>query len=186
VKDGSKSTYPRPALSQIKADLLNPHIANRVITQLHALPAPSGPSATGKEPIVPVLALKPGDTATSVVYPIQAVSLDCTDDVADSTIFHQLPSEPQEEGKPASPSMPSVAYADIEKLHLLFQDVKLVSLLEAPDFGFGQSIEGDGLLAGSVPDAVTVSQGVTQITQQLMALGFATSNAVFPNHAGEG
>ena len=66
----------------------------------------------------------------------------------------------------------------------LFDDLNIVDLVATPDLGFGQPGDGKGLLAGAVPTAKTVMNGVMQLTPQLMALGFATGKAITPDHTG--
>jgi hypothetical protein len=66
----------------------------------------------------------------------------------------------------------------------VLSDLRLVNLVSAPDFGFGQPPDGKGILAGSVPTAALISDGVQLLGQQLLALGLATSQAVLPSHIG--
>ncbi|THH08685.1 hypothetical protein EW146_g8919, partial [Bondarzewia mesenterica] len=81
-------------------------------------------------------------------------------------------------------SLPSVATATVDSLTDALKDIKLVSLIAAPNLGLGQPGDGDGLLAGAIPTAETVIHGIVQITPQLMSLGYATGKSIFPDHAG--
>jgi len=50
--------------------------------------------------------------------------------------------------------------------------------------GLGQAGDESGLLAGALPTAETVMNGIVQITPQLMALGYATGKTIIPDHHG--
>ena len=82
------------------------------------------------------------------------------------------------------PSETSFAFADITTIVPVLRSMKLVTLVTAPDLGFGQPPDSPGLLAGSVPSTQAFAEGLQEVTGQLMALGFATSKVVFPNHSG--
>lgn len=176
------TNQPRPAYNRIKSDLLNPQLANKVIVQLQSLPAPDGPTSH----MMPLAPSRSEHVEKPAIYPIQAVCLDCTDDEAEKVLFKRLNASPQAVSIASDgvPNISSIAHTELSNVVALINEVKLVNLLEAPDFGLGQTAESKGILAGSLPSPETVSAGFNQITQQLMALGFATSNAVFPNHAG--
>jgi len=64
------------------------------------------------------------------------------------------------------------------------QNLHVVSLFTAPNLGLGQPGDGQGLLAGAIPTAETVINGVEQMTPQLMALSYATGLPAFPDHKG--
>jgi hypothetical protein len=85
---------------------------------------------------------------------------------------------------PTTPSSPPVRGATIDTVIEAFRNLHIVSLFTAPDLGLGEPGDGPGLLAGAVPTAETVLNGVTEITPQLMALGYATGKTLMPNHKG--
>ncbi|TDL24280.1 hypothetical protein BD410DRAFT_115702 [Rickenella mellea] len=162
----------KPQLKKVKSQLMHPSDANKVIAQLRALPMPDGP-VVGKT----------GDGTTVVTKtggPIHAVCLEQTDAEVDELHFSKLAVD---DGEPAW-AAPSVTDASLKTLVPVFNDLRIVSLLKGPDFGFGQPGDGDGILSGAVPTAETVINGVMQVTPQLLALGFATGRAVLPDHAG--
>ena len=72
----------------------------------------------------------------------------------------------------------------IDSVTEAFKNLHVINLFQAPDLGLGQPGDGPGLLAGAVPTAETVINGLTQVTPQLMALGYATGRAVIPDHNG--
>jgi hypothetical protein len=66
----------------------------------------------------------------------------------------------------------------------MFKEMHVIDLVTSPDLGLGQPGNGEGVLAGAVPTAETVLQGVKQITPQLMALGYATGKVISTDHSG--
>jgi hypothetical protein len=110
--------------------------------------------------------MSPTDTGTINTGPIHAVCLDTTDKEAHEQYFAQLST--------SAAAALSVAIADIH----------IVDLLTAPDLGFGAPASSPGLFAGAVPSAEAIIDGLQQITPQLLALGYATSNAILPDHKG--
>ncbi|PVG02367.1 hypothetical protein CPB86DRAFT_697234 [Serendipita vermifera] len=175
---------PTPAkLSKANNQLLSPDQANKVIAKLRTLPVPDGPPLPGIE--------YAGEHVVSHAEgPIHAVCLDCTEEEADRLHFSRLSTETDapRRGKrptPADPSkMPSIASANLSSLIPVLRDIHIVTLVSSPDLGFGQPPDSQGPLAGSVPSPAAVTNGMMEITGQLLALGFATSKAVFPDHAG--
>ncbi|KAI0793223.1 hypothetical protein C8Q75DRAFT_712993 [Abortiporus biennis] len=172
-------------LAKVKAELLQPKSANRVIAQLRSLPS------SGK------LGSQPDGVQTPGLPhgPIHAVCLAYTDSEAHEKHFSQLSEGSIGTSRPSSQSrevvtttslnvVASVTTAPITKLTTLFTDLRIVSLITSPDLGIGQPGDGPGLLSGAIPTAETVINGVTQITPQLMALGYATGKAILPDHAG--
>ncbi len=154
-------------LKNIKAQLLKPKAANKVITQLRALPSFPNSSSHASEPI-------------------QAVCLPYSDEEADAKRFSTLrnmkrPRPPTSSHAPSSSPNGSTA---IRAITDTFKDLHIVNLFTAPDLGLGGPGEGEGILAGALPSAETVLNGFTEITPQLMALGYATGKAVVPNHKG--
>jgi hypothetical protein len=165
-------------LKDIKAQLLKPKSAGKVIAQLRALPALSNSSSSASEPI-------------------QAVCLPYTDQEADEkqlSRFRDLKpvSQPQSQPQPststtktdAPPRSPAVASSTIESVAEAIRNLHVVNLFTAPALGLGQPADGPGLLAGALPTAETVINGLTQITPQLMALSYATGHALTPDHKG--
>jgi hypothetical protein len=173
----------KPQLSKIKAQLMQPKSANKVIAQLRALPV-ADVAVAGKE--------QQGKCLTSQAGPIHAVCLEWTEEEANRKHFNRhLMAGGDGDGEVVNNELvagsletPSVATASIATLADMFQDMQIVNLISTPDLGLGQPGDGKGILAGALPTAETVINGVQQITPQLMALGYATSRAVFPDHAG--
>ena len=147
---------------------MQPKSANRVIAQLRALPVMDEATASGQ--------LYPS-------APIHAVCLAHPD--AEEHRLHFAKLTPDAPGDGTSITVPNVASASLDKLIITFREMRIVNLVTAPDFGFGQPGDGEGLLAGAVPTAETVINGIEQITPQLMALGYATGRAILPDHKGQ-
>lgn len=167
------TSVPTPSLGQVKTDLLDPELANQVISQLHGLPV----AVTAENP-TPSAA-----SPTSATIPVHAICLDCTDQEADEKWFSRLPSLSAHFQTATEPT-PSVAHSDAQYLSSFIQQIHVIDLVQAPDFGIGQPTDGKGLLSGSIPTPKTLSDGMTKVTEQLMSLGFATSAAIWPSHAG--
>jgi hypothetical protein len=171
-------------LKSVKAQLLEPKSAAKVIAQLRALPALAN------------------SDASRASAPIQAVCLSYTDEEADRQHLNslrnlkQLPSQPPTTTTTTTRaaeatattigtiSSSSVLGAAIESVTEDFRNLNVVNLFTAPNFGLGQPGDGPGLLAGALPTAETVIDGIIQITPQLMALGYATGKAIIPDHHG--
>ncbi|KAG2358459.1 hypothetical protein BDR07DRAFT_1171010, partial [Suillus spraguei] len=109
------------------------------------------------------------DTGSVNTGPIHAVCLDAIDKEIHEQHFIQLG---------------SVATATATTICDALANVHLVNLLTAPDMGFGAPASSPGLLAGAVPSAETIIDGLQQITPQLLALGYASSKAILPDHKG--
>ncbi|KAJ7462301.1 hypothetical protein B0H11DRAFT_2055015 [Mycena galericulata] len=154
----------KPRLSKVKSQLMQPTSANRVIAQLRVLPVLDDESDGGKAPSAP----------------IHAVCLAHPDAEEHQLHFAKLTPNDLD----SSNFVPNVASTSLEKLISMFAEMHIVSLITAPDLGLGQPGDGPGLLAGAVPTAETVLNGIEQITPQLMALGYATGRAVLPDHTG--
>jgi hypothetical protein len=163
------------SLNQVKASLLDPSLSTEIISLLHGLPVSESKPSPEPSDIGP-------PAATS---PIHAVCLDCTDEEANEKWFSKLPlsAVSSKEGGQEF-TVPSVAQADVKSLEKFFKQVQIVSLVKAPDLGFGQPPNGKGLLAGCIPTAQAISIGLSKATEQLIGLGFASTAAVWPNHAG--
>lgn len=169
---GADSTVPlvrvSPAqLNTVKAQLLQPKTANSVIAQLKALPALS-------------------DSSSQNSAPIRAVCLPYTDEVVAEKHFSQLrdvePTKEPTEGHTLH--LPTITSATSESIIESLKALHIVSLFTAPDLGFGQPGNGPGLLAGAVPTAETVINGIEKITPELMTLSYATGKSIIPDHVG--
>ena len=182
---------PKPAgpqtMQKVQNQLLTPKQANKVIAKLRTIdPAEESPNLPPhKYPQLQHMDTNRGER------PIHAVCLDCTDEEADECHFSKLATTTEVELRnsrkrptPARSYETSFASADITTIVPVLRSMKLVTLVTAPDLGFGQPPDSPGLLAGSVPSARAFSEGLQEMTGQLMALGFATSKVVFPNHTG--
>lgn len=145
---------------------MQPNSANRVIAQLRALPVMDDDRDASKSPRAP----------------IHAVCLVHTDAEEQDLHFAKLTSNGPDE---SSKNVPNVASTSLAKLTSMFAEMQIVSLITTPDLGLGQPGDGDGILAGAVPTAETILNGIEQITPQLMALGYATGKAVLPDHKGQ-
>ncbi|KAJ6593895.1 hypothetical protein B0H19DRAFT_39241 [Mycena capillaripes] len=159
----------KPQLSKVKSQLMQPNSANKVIAQLRALPVVDEAPGDGKH------------VSQSPQGPIHAVCLAYSD--AEEHDIHFVKLTPDSQDK-SSKFVPNVASASLEKLTVMFSEMHVVDLITAPDLGIGQPGDGPGLLAGAVPTAETVINGIEQITPQLMALGYATGRAILPDHKG--
>ncbi|KAJ3757944.1 hypothetical protein EV360DRAFT_94961 [Lentinula raphanica] len=151
------SAVAKPQMSKLKTQLMQPESANNIIAHLREL------SADTEEP-------KP-------TGPIHAVCLAHPDDEE-----HQLHFSKLSVTTPPSAASFAVMTAPAEALSSLFSEMHVIDLVKSPDFGLGQPGDGDGVLAGALPTAETVINGIEQITPQLMALGYATGRAIIPDH----
>ena len=157
----------KPQLSRLKSQLMQPKTANKLIAQLRALPASGQPSIDH-----------------TCQRPIHAVCLAHTDAEEDQLHFAKLrPAEGQVSAQGID--VPGVISAPLDSLTDMFNEMRVIDLVASPDLGLGQPGDGKGILAGAVPTAETVLQGVKQITPQLMALGYATGRIVSPDHSGK-
>ncbi|KAF8502178.1 hypothetical protein F5888DRAFT_1175534 [Russula emetica] len=153
-------------LKNVKAQLLKPKTANKVIAQLKALPAFSNSASHASEPI-------------------QAVCLPYSDEEADAKRFGTLRNvKPPPTTTTHTHSTSPKEKAPIDAITDAFKNLHIVSLFTAPDLGLGESGDGEGILAGALPSAETVLNGFTQITPQLMALGYTAGKSFAPNHKG--
>ncbi|THG98072.1 hypothetical protein EW026_g4056 [Hermanssonia centrifuga] len=171
-----------------KAELLQPKKANRVIAQLRTLPSTSKDyhSETTKVDV---------ERVASTPTPIHAVCLPYSDAEAEALHFAKLtPVKP--ESTPhvvatdrslnlefAMEEVASVYNASISQLKTVLSDMHVVSLITTPDMGLGEPGDGPGLFSGAVPTAETIINGVEQITPELMSLGYATGQAILPDHS---
>ena len=186
----------RKRMQKVEAQLLQPKSAKKVIAELRQLPSSDVPVVVGKTP-------SGEDVRVHPCGPIHAVCLPYTDAEAEEKRFAKLDKveivAPLSKASPktrdrslditaipsrAVGSIASVTTSSFDKLKELVSDLDVISLVSAPDLGFGQPAGAPGLLSGAVPTAKTVIQGVEQITPQLMALGYATGKSLLPSHAG--
>ncbi|KAL4268678.1 hypothetical protein AB1N83_001110 [Pleurotus pulmonarius] len=165
----------KPQLRKLKSELMRPKSANKVIAQLRALPV--------LDDVIDKETKKPIGVEGHARGPIHAVCLAHTDAEADAMHFCQLASDAQDE-RVAAASFGEITptSTSMEKLTSMFNNMRLVELVKAPNLGLGEPGDGDGILAGAVPTAETVLNGFKQLTPQLMALGFATGRAILPDH----
>lgn len=167
-----------PQLSKVKAQLMQPNSANRVIAELRALPV------SDRTPVGDMVGEKQRG-------PIHAVCLEYTESDAHekhfSKVAMKLTTTDENAIEVASETIgfPSVSSASIEVIATMLGNMHIVSLIGPPDFGLGQPAGGKGILAGALPTAKTVMNGVVQITPQLMALGYTTGMSIAPDHHGE-
>ncbi|KAK1236169.1 hypothetical protein PQX77_000578 [Marasmius sp. AFHP31] len=154
----------KPRMSKLKSDLSRPKRANKVIAQLRSLPVKDSAGQTLKEQPSP----------STKCAPIHAVCLEHSDMEEHDLHFAQLSAA--EDGDDQVNS--------IDKLSSMINEMRVVDFFKAPDLGLGQPGNGEGLLAGALPTAETVINGIEQITPQLMALGYATGRAIVPDHTG--
>lgn len=187
-------------MRKVKSQLLEPKTAQKILTQLRALPTSDEPILVGKTGAgKPVTSLPKG--------PIHAVCLPCTDAEAHEKHFSRLDklqaapatsqaatSNPSPKTKERSLDLSAVASAaeeissvtatSFEKLKEVLADLNLVSLITAPDLGLGHPATGPGLFSGALPSAEAIVNGIEQMTPQLLALGYATGQSILPSHAG--
>jgi hypothetical protein len=168
------SASPPSSLNELKAGLLDPSFSKQIISQLHALPiSESEPRAATSD-----------SSPTAATAPIHAICLDYTDGEANEKWFSKLPHSSVSESEARTSTAPSVAQADSKSLESFFKQIQIVNIVKAPDFGIGRPVSDKGMFSGSIPTARTLSDGLSKGTEQLMTLGFASTAAVWPNHAG--
>lgn len=164
------ATTAKPQLNALKSQLTKPKSANNVIAHLRTLPAHEG-NLTEED-------LRHNG-------PIHAVCLEHTDEEEHQLHFAKLKrSDTAREISTENIHFPGVAFAPLDEITKMFNEMHVVDLLNAPGFGLGQPGNGKGILAGAVPTAQTVIQGFEQITPELMALGYATGKVITPDHSG--
>lgn len=209
----SAKRVTKPQMKKIKSQLMRPKSANLIIAQLRALPSPDGHlvgESVNEESIrksrgIEGPDVKPrgsevvGVSGTGEVKaakpspPVRAVCLPGTELEMEALHFSKLSSTAVESAIPgaapatpnAAPTTPSVVSSTLGTLLPLFNDLHVINFLMAPDFGLGQPGDGEGILAGALPTAETIINGVMQITPQLMEFGYATGKAILPDHKGQ-
>lgn len=164
-----KVPISRTQLKNVKAQLSKPKTANKVIAQLRALPSFPNSASRASEPI-------------------QAVCLPYSDEEADAKRFGtlrnvKLPPTTTTTTTNAPSSLPEGSTA-INAIMDAFKNVHIVNLFTVPGLSLGELTGGEGIFAGALPSAETVINGFTQITPQLMALGYMAGKSLVPNHKG--
>lgn len=163
-------------LEKVKSELAKPKSANKVIFQLRNLDLIANPF--GSSPVINASSQLAGKRRG----PIHAVCLDRTDEEVEKHHFAQL--------KPDTPFNATDLFAEsvvtegVDGISSIFGNLHIVDLV-GTDFGFGQPISGQGILAGAVPTAEAVITGIRLITPQLMSLGYITGQAILPDHQGK-
>jgi hypothetical protein len=160
-------------LQQVKGSLLQPKTANKVIAQLRVLPYSDG-LVEGKE----------GSHAAGARRPIRAVCLEHPDAEQHRLHFASLMQESTKESSILLRNAAIVPSGSLDKLSAKFKEMNVVNLLLPPDLGLGQPGDGDGILSGAVPTPETILNGFRRITPELMNLGYATGQAITPDHTG--
>ena len=160
-----RERYSGAQMKNVKAQLLKPKMAGKVITELRALPAFADSAAS-----------RAGEA-------IQAVCLPYSDEEADKKHLSNLRNVKVAATTATTTKRISspIGGATIDAITEAIRNLHIVSLFTAPDLGLGEPGDGPGILSGAVPTAETVLTGVTQITPELMALGYATGKAVIPS-----
>ncbi|KAG7098527.1 hypothetical protein E1B28_000466 [Marasmius oreades] len=154
----------KPRMSKLKSDLSKPKTANKVIAQLRALPPADNTDSPSKDRV----------SSIKSSVPIHAVCLEHSDEKEDELHFAQLSIG---EGDVAE-------HNPVDQFSTLISEMRVVDFLKSADFGLGQPGDGEGLLAGAIPTAETVINGIERITPELMALGYATGRSIAPDHTG--
>ena len=168
----------KPRLENVKVQLAKPETANKLIAQLRALPI-SNVVAEGKE--------ENKDSRISMGTPIRAVSLEHPDAEQHSLHFASLAQDTKIQTQKSSfplLNIAAISSAPLEKLSAMFHEMNIVDLMQPFDFGLGRPGSEKGILAGALPTAEIVQDGVKMITPQLMSLGYATGQALYPDHKG--
>ena len=157
-------------MKNVKAQLLKPKSAGKVIAELKALPAFA-------------------DSTLHASRPIQAVCLPYGDEEADKKHLSNIRNVKATKTTATTAtttthtSTPSpIGITAIDAVTEAIRNLHIVSLFTAPNLGLGGPEDGPGILAGALPTAEKVLDGFTEITPQLMALGYATGKDVFPSH----
>lgn len=170
-------TKARPELAKIKSRLIKPNTANRIIAELRALPD------AGEQGEIVSTAGADSEHTTRSPGPIHAVCLEHTDAEEDRLYFSKLKEATATDNINLNvSSLAEIGSASVDGLVSLMNEIHVIDLIRAPDFGLGQPGDGDGVLAGALPTPETVIKGIEQITPQLMALGYATGRAIVPDH----
>ncbi|KAF9071709.1 hypothetical protein BDP27DRAFT_1382352 [Rhodocollybia butyracea] len=154
------SAVAKPQMNKLKSQLMQPKSANKIIAHLREL------------------SVDAGDATPS--GPIHAVCLPYSDEEAHKRHFANL----DESGPSSIATFAVMNTVSVDALSSMFNEMHIIDLIKSPDLGFGQPGDGYGILAGAVPTAETVINGIEQITPQLMALGYATGRAIIPDHSG--
>ncbi|KAF7793836.1 hypothetical protein EIP86_004957 [Pleurotus ostreatoroseus] len=188
VAETNSKPVNKTKVSKVKAELMQPKKANKVIAHLRALPGSS-------DALPPSGKLDATHAPATTTHPIHAVCLPLTD--AEANVRHfskfsvdstaQAPSQDTTEQAlnvtVTLAQVSSVYNTGLEQVKSVLSEMHLVNLLAA-DMGIGQPGDGPGLLSGSVPTAKTILDGVKEVTPTLMSLGYATGKILLPDHSG--
>lgn len=158
-----------PQLNKVKSQLLKPFSANKIIAQLRSLSTSDSSTIFKNESNEP--------------SPINAVCFAHSDDEVNKVHFSNL-FQGGDESNVWSLNVQGHSSATLEKLSALLNDMRIINLIQSPDIGFGQRADKPGLLTGSVPTPETVLQGIQKFTPQLIALLYASDQAIQRNHSG--
>jgi hypothetical protein len=138
-----------------------------------SLLAPGGGTATAE----PTEEAKPAPTEAAKAEPTEAAKAEPTE---------AAKTEPPQAVLAPIPALvsPKTVTSEISALQDMWSNMHVINLITAPGLGLGQPGDGAGLLAGAVPTAATIIEGIDQITPQLMSIGFAAGKAIVISHAG--
>ncbi|KZT62059.1 hypothetical protein CALCODRAFT_463516 [Calocera cornea HHB12733] len=169
-------------MKKLRASLEKPEEAKRIIAHLRTLPSHPDHdklSAVAGKPSLPA-------------PPLHAACLSVTDEQAEAMHFSKLvavnplntaPPAASTSNKASTPhttTRPKSAIA----LESALGSMNLVSLIAAPDLGLGHPASDPGIFSGAVPSAQEIGNGVEEVGRTLLALGFAGSGMVWPDHTG--
>jgi hypothetical protein len=166
----------KPRLEEVKCQLIDPKTANKVIAQLRALPISNA-----------MVEAKEGDKnslTASVSGPIRAVCLAYPDAELHRLHFSSMFQVPHKKSPVPSLDVAAITSLSLEKLSAIFHEMSIVDLMQPAGFGLGQPGSAKGILAGALPTPETVLNGFEQITPELMNLGYATAQTIYPDHKG--
>lgn len=130
----------KPQMSKIKSQLLDPKSANRIIVKLRELPPTDDDEGKTES-----------SGAKRNAGPIHAVCLEHPDQEMDELHFTKLRQTADTASAAPAFSIPILALDSMSQLAIMFNDLKVIDLIMAPDLGIGQPGDGEGLLAGSLP-----------------------------------
>ncbi|KAJ3525697.1 hypothetical protein NM688_g8365 [Phlebia brevispora] len=181
IAESKPKPVTKAKMSKVKAELLQPKKANRVIAHLRALPSSS-------ESLPPVNKLDASQGLASAAHPIHAVCLPLTDAAANEEHFSKLTVEelaaggaPQETTERAlnleatMAQVASVYNSSIGQLTTMFAEMHVVNFAVA-----GTAVEP---VSDSTP-AETIVKDVEEMTPEVMSLGYATGKVLLPDHSG--
>ncbi|EJU04198.1 hypothetical protein DACRYDRAFT_76556 [Dacryopinax primogenitus] len=181
VGSSALATDPSAKLSsadakKLRESLQKPDEAQPIVAQLRRLashPDHEKLSASAGKPAFPAA-------------PIHAACLSVPDEEAAAMHFSKLiavnalkvPPPPTAELAARLPVLSPTA------LESAFGSMNLVSLVTAPDLGLGHPASDPGIFSGAVPSTQEIETGIEEVSRTLLALGFAGSGMVWPDHTG--